>query len=103
MIIGAEIGLFIYGIIVLISGQYGMGKGRKLFGGKARLIGAICLLPMPLSAVTGFVIGFVNADAGLDALKGWVVGAEAAILVCVVLTIVLLSKMFFKQQQTERA
>jgi hypothetical protein len=55
MIFGAQIGLLIYGIIAMIRGQYGMGKGRKVIGSKARLPGAVCLVPIPLSMIAGTV------------------------------------------------
>ena len=59
MIIGAEIGLLIYGIIAMIRGQYSMGKGKKVIGSKARLLAAVCMVPIPLSMIAGFLVGFV--------------------------------------------
>jgi hypothetical protein len=40
-----------------------MGKGKKVIGSKARLLGAVCLAPMPLSMIAGTAIGFLNPDA----------------------------------------
>jgi hypothetical protein len=60
MIIGAQIGLLIYGIIAIIRGQYSMGKGRKVIGSKARMLGAVCLGPMPLSMIAGTAKGAIG-------------------------------------------
>jgi len=34
MILGAEIGLLVYGIIVLIRGRYSLGKGKTVTGSR---------------------------------------------------------------------
>jgi hypothetical protein len=103
MIVGAELGLLLYGIFVLIKGQYSMGKGRKVTGRQARLLGGICLVPMPLSLIAGFVIGFVNEaiSASLTAsqIKSLTIGIEVAILIAVVIVLTYFAKSFFKQQQ----
>ena len=44
MILGAEIGLFIYGLYALFAGKYSLGKGRTLEGNKARFLGFLCFL-----------------------------------------------------------
>ncbi|KJS33401.1 MAG: hypothetical protein VR64_00945 [Desulfatitalea sp. BRH_c12] len=103
MIVGAEIGLLLYGIFVLIKGQYSVGKGRNVTGRKARLLGGICLLPMPLSLVAGVGIGFVNevlnASLAASQIKSLTTGIEVAILIGVVIVLTFFAKSFFKQQQ----
>ena len=103
MIFGAQIGLLIYGIIAMIRGQYSMGKGRRVIGSKARLLGAVCSAPMPLSMIAGIVIGFLNPDAVVAGeLKGVIAGIEIAILTCTIIVLIRLSKTFYKQQDSHR-
>jgi hypothetical protein len=100
MIIGAELGLLIYGIIALIKGQFSMGKGKKVQGSSARVLGIISLLPMPLAAIAGFVIGFLNPDATAAGRMKWViVGTEASILAGIVIVLILLANKFYRHQQ----
>ncbi|MGD9007269.1 MAG: hypothetical protein PVG41_05075 [Desulfobacteraceae bacterium] len=100
MIFGAQIGLLIYGIIAIIRGQYSMRKGRKVIGSKARLLGAVCMAPIPLAMIAGTVIGFLNPDAVIAGeLKGLIAGIEIAILICTILSLILLTKTFYKQQE----
>jgi hypothetical protein len=104
MILGAEIGLLVYGIIVLIRGRYSLGKGKTVSGSRARLLGAVCLAPIPLAMAAGFVIGFLNPEAQLAGqLKGLIAGIEIAIIVGTVVALVLMAKTFFKQQAGEMA
>jgi hypothetical protein len=99
MIFGAQIGLLIYGIIAIIRGRYSMGKGKKVIGSKARLLGAVCLAPIPLSMIAGTAIGFLNPDAVVAGeLKGVIAGIEIAILICTIIALILLSKTFYKKQ-----
>jgi hypothetical protein len=99
MIFGAQMGLLIYGIIAMIRGQYSMGKGKKVIGSKARLLGSVCLAPMVLSMIVGMVVGFLNPDAVVSGeLKGLIAGIEIAILICTGIALMLLSKTFYKQQ-----
>ncbi len=102
MIIGAEIGLLIYGIIALIKGQFSMGKGKKVQGSSARVLGIICMLPIPLAAIAGFIIGFLNPDAMASGQMKWVVVCtELFILACILGLLMLLANKFSKQQETE--
>ena len=99
MILGAQIGLLVYGIIVLIKGQYGMGKGKKVTGSKARLLGGLCLAPLPLSMIAGFIIGVSNPEAvSTGELQYTIAGVETAILVCTVTALIVLAKMFYARQ-----
>lgn len=100
MLLGAELGLLIYGIYVLIKGQYSLGKGKKVFGTQARILGVVCMLPVPLSMIMGIVVGLFYSQAiGDGQFNGLVAGLEAGILICTVIVLVLLSKYFFRQQQ----
>ncbi|MBT8339336.1 MAG: hypothetical protein HKP58_04160 [Desulfatitalea sp.] len=101
MIFGAELGLLIYGVMALIKGQFSIGKGKKVQGSSARVLGIISLLPMPLSAMAGFVIGFLNPDAEAAGQMKWtIVGVEVSILAGIVVVLMLLANKFYKRQKT---
>lgn len=100
MILGAQIGLLIYGMIAIIRGSYSLGKGRKIIGTDARRLGAVCLAPIPLSALAGFGIGFLNPEAvSSGELRGMIAGVEVAILICTIVALIALSKKYHNQQQ----
>ena len=104
MIFGAEIGLLVYGLIVLIRGRYNLGKGKTVTGSSARLLGAVCLAPIPLAMAAGFVIGFLNPKGQMAGqLEGLVACIELAILIGTVVVLMLMAKTFFKQQQSNSA
>lgn len=102
MIFGAQIGLLVFGIIALARGQFGMGKEKKIVGPRARLLGFICLVPIPLSMIAGLVMGFSNPEAVAGGqMKGIIAWIEIAILIGTVVILALLSKNFHKQQEIE--
>jgi hypothetical protein len=102
MIFGAQIGLLVFGIFALIRGRFGMGKEKKIVGPRARLLGIICLAPIPLSMIAGLVMGFSNPEAVAGGqLKDVIAWIEIAILIVTVVILALLSKNFHKQQEIE--
>ena len=104
MILGAEIGLLVYGIIVLIRGRYSLGKGKTVTGSRARLLGAVCMAPIPLAMTAGFVIGFLNPDVEIAGqLEGLIAGIEVAIIIGTVIALVVMARTFFKKQQANSA
>jgi len=50
MVLFAEIGLFIYGIVAIIRGRFSAGKNKTLIGMPARVCGIVCLMPLPLAS-----------------------------------------------------
>ena len=99
MILGGEIALIIYGIYALIRGSFRVGKGRNVTGNKARILGFLCLVPMPLSFCAGAVIGVVSAVGGGAVENFWLyTAAELIILIMVVIIISVLAKDFYEQQ-----
>ena len=104
MILGAEIGLLVMGLWVLIKGEYPIAKGKKLRGGGARLCGVLCLLPIPVSVLVGFVMGFVLVANGTDMQQlqrdaqryGLVI--EIGVLVLVVVVVSMLGKSLYRKQ-----
>ena len=100
MILIVEIGLLIYGIIVVIRGTCSIGKGRVITGANARKLGLVCIGPVPLSAVAGIILGLVNPEAvKAGELQGLIAGIEAFIVMVTVVALVVLSKIFYAQQQ----
>jgi phage FluMu protein Com len=68
MILGAEIGLIIFGIYAMVTGKLTLTKTHIVRGTAARLIAVIALLPLPLSLAVIFTAGIlaVNRGAILD-------------------------------------
>jgi hypothetical protein len=65
LVLGAEIGMLVYGIATLWNGRATLGKGKYVQGRMAVWIGLICMAPMPLAFMTGLVFGFIIAVADL--------------------------------------
>ena len=58
MILGGQIALLLIGICVVVVGRFPLSRGKTVKGAKARLLGIMCLLPIPLALSVGFAIGF---------------------------------------------
>ena len=70
MILGAEIGLTIMGLIALCRGTLSVGKNKVVTGWRARLLGGIAMCTLPLALFIGIVYGIVQAvQPLLDSLK----------------------------------
>lgn len=89
MILGAEIGLCIYGLYALIQGRLNLWTGRDLEGTPARVLGAVAMVPIVLAFVVGLVLGAVTRGdparmASLSTSFPWI---ELGILVACVAAI----------------
>ena len=102
MILGAEIGLLVYGIYTLITGKYSLGKGRFLEGGKARLLGGLCILPLPFAFGVGIILGVIFAIAGASIPMWMSTLLEIGILVVVIVLISVLGKKYYNEQESAR-
>ena len=60
----AEIGMFVWGIILLVTGRFKVTGDRVVTGAMARVIGVILVLPLPLGIGLGLVIGGVRVAKG---------------------------------------
>ena len=58
-ILAAEIVMFVYGLIGLISGKLTVSKNLRVAGPPARITGAIFALPLPLAFGLGLVLGML--------------------------------------------
>ncbi len=99
MILGAEVALLIYGIWALIKASYSLGKDRKVTGNKARILGFISLMPLPLSFFIGIIAGVFIAliNQSVNPLIFTVI--ELIMVIVVVVIIYVLGNQFYKQQQ----
>jgi hypothetical protein len=64
MILGAEIGMLIVGIMALVQGRLPLTKTREVRGLPARLLAIVALLPLPLSFVGGLLLGIATVAQG---------------------------------------
>lgn len=64
MILLLEIGLIVWGIIILVKGQVALSPNRVVRGAAARIVGVFLLLPLPLAFATGIVMGFMMVAQG---------------------------------------
>lgn len=101
MILGIEIVLLIYGIYALIKANYNLGKDRKVTGNKARILGVISLVPLPLSFFVGMVAGLFIALSNQPTNPLIFSAIEFLIVIVVLVTIFVLGGKFYKQQQEE--
>lgn len=69
MILGLEIGLFVFGLMAVINGRMKFGENKVVEGLGARLLGLLAMAPLPLAFTVGFVYGFMKAanDPNFDA------------------------------------
>ncbi len=98
MVLGAELGLLAYGVYVLITGKYALGKQRFVYGWQARVLGVICLLPLPTALLIGILIGLSAAGTGKMPGAGVTTAIEVVILIATIVLITLLGKRFYQQQ-----
>lgn len=66
MILAAEIGMTIFGLIALIRGVITIGKGKSIYGWQARVLGLVGMSVIPLAFVIGIAFFIVASIAGID-------------------------------------
>ena len=64
MLLGLEIGMFVIGLIALITGKITLSRGRSLRGVAVRLAGVALLLPIPVALAVVFAYGAYVAASG---------------------------------------
>ena len=96
MILGAEIALIVMGVYALITGKLLTSKKSQysIQGWPARVIGLICLLPIPLAFVTSVIVATIFLALGkpVDRDSFFLVGAgiEIGVLIlCVIVATIL--------------
>src|SRR5262245_11208492 len=59
-----EIALLCIGISALVTGRFRLSANRVVYGGTARVLGLIALMPFPLAFCGGFCVGFQQGLQG---------------------------------------
>lgn len=102
MIIGAEIALLVFGIYVLFADKFPLGNGRAIVGGKARILGIICLLQLPITFGLGILLGFLYA---LGIKESVFINintiVEVLVFVTTLIALIILGKKFYNEQENE--
>jgi hypothetical protein len=91
MILGLEIGLFIFGILALVRGRMTLTKSKVVEGVPARLIGMLALTPLPVAFLIGVAYAIIAAPADPEKFaednKWTLMGIEAAIVIGVAIMV----------------
>ncbi len=70
MILGAEIGMFIMGVIALVKGKLTLTKNKVVEGTAARLLAIVLMMPIPVAFTVGLIWGIAinvgNAGGGIQ-------------------------------------
>src|SRR5437899_1842573 len=59
-----EISLLCLGVRAIATGKFRLSTDRVVYGGAARVLGLIAMMPMPLAFCAGFAVGFVRGYQG---------------------------------------
>jgi len=103
MVLAVELGLIFYGIYVLRNARFDCGKDRIVIGLNARVLGILCLLPLPVSSAICFIIGVVNGLQNKPVpAQSFYAMIELIILVGILVAIYLLSSRYYKKQQSSQ-
>src|SRR5258708_33196285 len=85
MILGAEIGMIVMGIMALVKGQMVLTKRKIVYGAPARFLAIITFLPLPTSFVIATIVAAVSVAKGQNVTEEsfrWTgAGIEAAVVV----------------------
>ncbi len=68
-----ELGLLLYGVYALISSRFVLAKNRALTGKKARILGVLCLSPIPISLMVVLFWILTSYSLGIHEETGKVV------------------------------
>ena len=98
MIIGAEIGLLIYGIIALIRQKFKVGKQGEVTGWRAVVLGLVCMAVLPCAIVVGLIVGIILAIQKIEANFLAFIWIDIAAIVIALATVAILGRKFLAQQ-----
>jgi MFS family permease len=108
MLLGAEIAMLCMGLYALISGKLVLRNKTPVTGKRARIIGLIYMLPVPMAFILGIPLGIIMVLAGYrpggprDSTLYWSgVGLEVCCVVVCALIAGLLQRKYQKQIQVE--
>ncbi len=103
MILGAEIGVLVYGIVAMIRRKFSLGKRGDVTGWRAVVLGAICTAILPFILVVGLTVGFVFAIQGIEVNAYSFVWIDIFGLLFGYLGAIMLGRVFLAQQANEMA
>lgn len=86
---------FVYGIVVLITGKFGLGKGRVARGTPARLAGLVLVLQPVLAIGIGF--GIAAADVQIE--RGVLLVVDIALLIAAFVVATLIARAGARAQE----
>lgn len=96
MILGAEIGLLIFGLWSLIRGKVTVFGGRAVYGMPARLLGLLAMTPIPLAFLVGTLFVVASAPANPERFaednKWALIGIEGGIVVLLTILILVIGE-----------
>ena len=99
-----ELFVIIYGIVILVRGRVGVGKGRELQGGRARIVGGILLSHLLIAFAAGMVMAMVSMASGKGGEVGF--GASLAVslasLIIVITTAHIVGQSLYRKQEAEK-
>jgi hypothetical protein len=103
MILGAEIGLLIYGIAAMIRRKFSMGKKGEITGWRAVVLGAMCAAILPCIMAIGLIVGVTMAIQGIEIPTYSLVFIDIFGLLFGFLGTMMLGRVFLAQQVNEAA
>lgn len=99
-----ELVVIIYAIVILVRGRVGVGKGRELLGGRARIVGGILLSHLIIAFVAGMVLAMISMANGNGGEVGF--GATLAVsfgsLILVITTAHFVGQSLYRKQEAEK-
>jgi len=94
-----EIFVIVYGIVVMIRRKSTMSKDQELVGWRARVIGAILLVYLPISFGIGLIMGLTQGE---NLNQGLVMGSSIVVLILVLVAAYVVSKRLYRGQVEEQ-
>ena len=107
MILILEIILLVYGIIAINTGKFKLNNKKVVEGPRARLLGFLCLMPIPFSIFIVFIYGtyLFFHGVGAEGIKVKCMShsfyLEAFSFISIFLVVYFLNKHFYKTQNNE--
>jgi flagellar biosynthesis protein FliQ len=101
MILGAEIGLLVYGIYAMIKQRFSLGKRGYVSGWRAVVLGLICVSVLPCALVIGIAIGIFAAVRGIELNAFSMIWVDILVLIAAIVATSILGRSFQAQQTRE--
>ncbi|MCC6419604.1 MAG: hypothetical protein IT429_15325 [Gemmataceae bacterium] len=88
MLLVAEIGMLVLGIITVATGKLSTSAGKECRGVPARIAGVLLILPLPISLLIGLMIAVILTSQGrnFDERAAWPTLVELGVFLVFVIT-----------------